>query len=222
MNSFLILLWDEFKGFVKSKIMIALWIGLPVLSIVMYVLSPEGEIFPISLFVGLFVASIGGLLAAVMLSSAMVNELNANVYELYLIRPVKRWQIIMAKYIAVMISLIIASLLSFAVGIIAESIQGSILPTGLIFRLAFEAIVMSIAAMSIACAAGLFIGMLVKSVALAVILSIYLGQQLSLVAILPGVISPNIDPLWFSIGVGFAVTVVILVAGIFVFQKKQF
>ena len=117
MNSLLILLWDEFKGFVKSKIMIALWIGLPVLSIVMYVLSPEGEIFPISLFVGLFVASIGGLLAAVMLSSAMVNELNANVYELYLIRPVKRWQIIMAKYIAVMISLIIASLLSFTLKI---------------------------------------------------------------------------------------------------------
>lgn len=222
MKNLFILIWDEFKGFVKSKIMIALWVGLPVLSIIMYLLSPEGDIFPVSLFVGLFVASIGGLMAAVMLSSTMVNELNANVYDLFLIRPVKRWQIIIAKYIAVMVSLIIASLLSFTVGIIAESIQESIFPTGLIIRMASESLVMSIAAMSIACAAGMFIGMLVKSVALAVILSIYLGQQLSLVAVLPGVLSPNIDPLWFSLEVGFAVTIIILIAEIFVFHKKQF
>jgi ABC-2 type transport system permease protein len=221
LNSFLLLLWDEFKGFAKSKIIIALWIGLPVLSIIMHFLQPATGDFPISLLTGLFVASIGGLLAAVILSSTMVNELSANVYDLYLIRPVKRWQIIVSKYIAVMISLIIAVFLSFAVGLIVDSIRG-LVPAGIFLRFVLDSIVMAIAAMSIACAAGLFLGLVLKSVALAVILSIYLGQQLSLVAILPGVLAPGIDPLWFSLGVGLAATVVILVSGIFVFQKKQF
>ena len=76
--------------------------------------------------------------------------------------------------------------------------------------------------MSIACAAGLVIGMLVKSVALAVILSIYLGQQMSVIAILPGYFLENVDPLIFSIGDGLAATVIFLALGIFVFNKKQF
>jgi len=221
LNSLLLLLWDEFKGFAKSKIMIALWIGLPILSIIMHFLQPATGDFPISLLTGIFVASVGGLLAAVILSSTMVNELGANVYDLYLIRPVKRWQIIVSKYIAVMISLIIAVFLSFAAGLIVDSIRGMV-PTGIFLRFVLDSIIMAIASMSIACAAGLFLGLVIKSVALAVILSIYLGQQLSLVAILPGVLSPSIDPLWFSIGVGIAATVVILAAGIFVYQKKQF
>ena len=66
------------------------------------------------------------------------------------------------------------------------------------------------------------IGMLVKSVAMAVILSIYLGQQLSVIAILPGYFLKNVDPWLFSIGIGLAATVIILALGIFVFQKKQF
>jgi len=221
MNSFFLLLGDEFRGFVKSKIMIALWVGMPVLAIILHFIQPDTEGIPMTLFTGLFIASIGGLLGAVMLSTSLVNELNTNVYDLFLIRPVKRWQIILAKYIAVMVSLIIAVFMSFAVGIIVDSIRGVTI-SGALFSFAFESLIMALAAMSIACAAGLLIGLLIKSVALAVILSIYLGQQLSLVAVLPGALASGIDPLWFSLGVGFAATVVILVAGIFVFQKKQF
>ncbi|MHA1188745.1 MAG: hypothetical protein ACTSSK_18175 [Candidatus Heimdallarchaeota archaeon] len=97
MNSFGILLWDEIRGFVKSKVMIALWVGMPILSIIMHFLQPDTEGIPISIFTGLLAASIGGLLAAVMLSVTMVNELGANVYDLYLIRPVKRWHLIVSN-----------------------------------------------------------------------------------------------------------------------------
>jgi len=92
MNSLFLLLLDEFKGFAKSKIIITLWIGLPIVSIIYHFLTPVTGDFPVSLFLGIIIASIGGLLAAVMLSSAMVNELGANVYDLYLIRPVSNWQ----------------------------------------------------------------------------------------------------------------------------------
>lgn len=224
MKSLFILLWDEFRGFAKSKTMIALWIGMPLVVIVMHFLNPVQGDFPMTLFSGIIIASIGGLLAAVILSSTMANEINANVYALFLIRPVKRWHIVIAKYFAFMFSLTIASLLSFTSGIIVDLIQSS-LPSAIfkeIIRYSFENLLISLSAMSIACAAGLVIGMLVKSVAMAVILSIYLGQQMSVIAILPGYFLENVDPLIFSIGVGLAATVIILSLGIFVFQKKQF
>ena len=224
MKSLFILLWDEFRGFAKSKTVIALWIGMPLVVIVMHFLNPVQGDFPMTLFSGVVIASIGGLLAAVILSSTMANEINANVYALFLIRPVKRWQIIIAKYIAFMFSLTIAALLSFTSGIIVDLIQ-STLPSEVfkaIISYSFENLLISLSAMSIACAAGLVIGMLVKSVAMAVILSIYLGQQLSVIAILPGYFLKNVDPWLFSIGIGLAATVIILALGIFVFQKKQF
>jgi ABC-type transport system involved in multi-copper enzyme maturation permease subunit len=204
--------------------MIAMWIGMPLVVIVMHFLNPVQGDFPMTLFSGIIIASIGGLLAAVILSSTMANEINANVYALFLIRPVKRWQIVIAKYIAFMFSLIIASLLSFTSGIIVDLIRSS-LPSEILkalIRYSFENLLISLSAMSIACAAGLVIGMLVKSVAMAVILSIYLGQQMSVIAILPGYFLENVNPLVFSIGVGLAATVIILSLGIFVFQKKQF
>ncbi|TFF88594.1 MAG: hypothetical protein EU548_08670, partial [Promethearchaeota archaeon] len=68
--------------------MITLWIGFPILSILMHFIQPDTEGIPISVFTGLIVASIGGLLSAVMLSTTIVNEKNARVYDLYLIRPV--------------------------------------------------------------------------------------------------------------------------------------
>ena len=201
-----------------------MWIGMPLVVIVMHLLNPVQGDFPMTLFSGIIIASIGGLLAAVILSSTMANEINANVYALFLIRPVKRWHIVIAKYLAFMFSLTIASLLSFTSGIIVDLIRSS-LPSAIfkeLIRYSFENLLISLSAMSIACAAGLVIGMLVKSVAMAVILSIYLGQQLSVIAILPGYFLNNIDPLIFSIGVGLAATVIILALGIFVFNKKQF
>ncbi|MHA1199231.1 MAG: ABC transporter permease [Candidatus Heimdallarchaeaceae archaeon] len=228
MKSLFLLLWDEFKGYTKSKTIIALWIGMPLVVIIIHLLTPNQSDFPITIVSGFLIMNIGGLLAAVILSSTMTNEITKNVYAMFLIRPVKRWHIIISKYIAFMISLTIASLLSFAVGIIMDLIQFSdeisTLPEffKLIMNMSFENLLISLSAMSIACAAGLLIGMLVKSVAMSVILSIYLGQQMSQLAVLPGFFLENIDPLYFSLGIGFAATVVILALGIFIFKRKQF
>ncbi len=228
MKSLFLLLWDEFKGYAKSKTIIALWVGMPIVVIIIHLLTPDQSDFPITIVSGFLIMNIGGLLAAVILSSTMTNEITKNVYAMFLIRPVKRWHIIMSKYLAFMLSLAIASLLSFAVGIIMDLIQFSDEITAFpdffkyIMEMSFENLLISLCAMSIACAAGLLIGMLVKSVAMSVILSIYLGQQVSQLAVLPGFFLENIDPLYFSLGVGFAATVVILALGMFVFHKKQF
>ncbi|MCE7743034.1 MAG: ABC transporter permease subunit [Candidatus Heimdallarchaeota archaeon] len=228
MKSLFLLLWDEFKGYAKSKTIIALWIGMPLVVIIIHLLSTNQGDFPITIFSGFLIMNIGGLLAAVILSSTMTNEITKNVYAMFLIRPVKRWHLIISKYLAFMFALTIASFLSFAVGIIMDLIKFSDEISSLpeffnqIMKMSFENLLISLAAMSIACAAGLLIGMLVKSVAMSVILSIYLGQQMSQLAVLPGFFLENIDPLYFSLGIGFAATVVILALGIFIFQRKQF
>lgn len=219
--SFFLLFWDEIRGFIKSKVMIALWIGLPLLSIIMHFIQPNTEGMPISIFTGLLVASIGGLLAAVMLSTTMVNELNARVYDLYLIRPVKRWHLIIAKYLAVFLCLTVATFLSLAVGLLIDHFTIG-LPPDTIIKDTLGSLAVSLAAMAISSAAGILIGILVNSVALAAILSIYLGQQLSLVAVLPGIFFETINPIWFSIGIGVAVSAIILIVEIIVFNKKQF
>ena len=91
---------DELRGFYKSKIMVVLWVGMPLMSILMHFIQPDADGMPVSFLTGLLVASIGGLLAAVMLSTTMVNELGANVYELFLVRPVKRAYILLAKLLS--------------------------------------------------------------------------------------------------------------------------
>jgi len=40
MNSLALLYVDEFKGFTKSRVMLALWVGLPVLALILHAWSP--------------------------------------------------------------------------------------------------------------------------------------------------------------------------------------
>jgi ABC-2 type transport system permease protein len=221
MNNFFLLLGDEIRGFIKSRIMLALWIGMPVLMIFLYFIQPDTEGIPLTLFSGIIISSIGGLLAAVILSTSIVSEKNNNVYDLFLIRPVKRWNIILAKYFAVIICLTVATILSFAIGLVIDIINNA-LPTGEILLEFLESIVMSVAAMSISCVMGILIGLLVKSVALAAILAIYLGQQLSVVAVLPAVFFLNISSYVFSVGIGLSVTILVLFIDMIIFSKKQF
>lgn len=219
--SFGILFVDEIRGFIKSKVMIALWIGFPLFSMLMHFIQPDTEDIPLSILTGLFVASIGGLLAAVILSTSIVNEKNAKVYDLYLIRPVKRWHLILSKYLAVYLCLTIATFISLGIGLLIDYFSIG-LPSSTIIVETLESLAISLAAMSISSAAGILIGIIVNNVALAAILSIYLGQQISLVAVLPGILFDSINGLYFSIGVGVGLTIVILIVEIVVFNKKQF
>ena len=68
-----ILLSDELRGFYRSRVMLFLWVGLPVLAVVFYVWSPDtgGEI-ALSALVSLLVSSLSG--RAVRHDVAMTGE----------------------------------------------------------------------------------------------------------------------------------------------------
>jgi len=76
--------------------------------------------------------------------------------------------------------------------------------------------------MSITCSIGIFFGVLVSSVPLAAILSVYLGSQLSSIIILPTFFIEILNPGILALSLGVVITIVIMSINVIVFSKKQF
>ena len=217
--SFILLFLDELKGYAKSKVMIVLWFGLPLLSFLVHFL-PSQEDLPISYLVAIVVSSIGGTLSGIMLSTSIVSEKNRHVYDLFLIRPVKRYNLLLVKFFAVFLCLTVAVLISLIVGLIVDAITIE-LPKNLM-DLIFDSLIISMSSMAITCSIGIFFGVLVNSVPVAAILSVYLGSQLSSLLILPTFLIPGLDPQILAIILGISVTTTMMLINIILFNRKQF
>jgi len=76
-----LLFTDELRGFYKSKVMIFLWIGLPIIALLFRFTTAgsTGQELPFTLISSLVVSSIGGTLSAVMLAVFIINEKNRHV-----------------------------------------------------------------------------------------------------------------------------------------------
>ena len=153
--------------------MIVLWFGLPLLSFLMHFIQPETEGLPISFLVALLVSSIGGTLSAIMLSTSIVGEKNRHVYELFLVRPVKRCSLLLAKFFAVYLCLIIAVAISLIVGIVIDGFTIGI-PENFLSDI-FNSLVTGLSSMAITCSIGILFGVITSSIPVAAILSVYLG-----------------------------------------------
>ena len=211
---------DEFKGYFQSKVILILWIGLPLISLFMHFI-PSNEEIPISSLAALVVASVGGTLSAVMISTTTVNEMNQDVYSLFLVRPVKRYELLLAKFLAVYTCIVIATGLSVTSGLIIDILTKG-MPQQVLLEETIESVAIAMAAMGIATSAGLLIGSNTNSVAIAAILSIYLGNQLSMISILPGIFLRDwINPIIFSILIGVITTTAFLIATVILFTRKQ-
>ena len=215
-----LLIKDEFKGFYKSKVMLVLWIGMPLISLLLHYLQPDTEGIPLSILVGLMVSSLSGTLAAVMLSTTIVSEKDRHVYDLFLIRPVKRWNLMFAKLIAVYLCIMIATVLSVLVGIVFDLIKTDI-PIETLLDGVWDSLAFSLSAMAISCSISILIGILVNSTMMAAILAIYIGNQLSLVAVLPGIFFENINTVAYALIVGLIFTILVNTATALVLQRKS-
>ena len=219
--SLLLLFMDEWKGYAKSKVMIVLWFGMPILSFLLQFINPANmEGLPISLLVSIVVTSIGGTLSAIMLSTSIVSEKNRHVYELFLIRPVRRSSLILAKFIAVYSCLIIAILISLSIGLIIDGITGNL--TGIEWEGTINSLIIGLSSMAITCSIGIFFGVLVSSVPVAAILSVYLGSQLSTLIILPTILIEGLNPQLLALTIGITLTTGIMILNLILFNKKQF
>ncbi|MFW9988414.1 MAG: ABC transporter permease [Candidatus Odinarchaeota archaeon] len=219
--SLFLIFFDELKGYAKSKVMIVLWFGLPLLSFLIQFISPNDlEGMPISFLVSILVSSIGGTLSAIMLSTSIVSEKNRHVYELFLIRPVRRSSLILAKYLAVYLCLVIAISISLILGLGIDAFTGDLKENYL--NITFESLIIGISSMSITCSIGIFFGVLVSSVPLAAILSVYLGSQLSTIIILPTMFFEMLNPIVLALSLGITITIIMMSINILLFSKQQF
>lgn len=221
MNSLALLYLDEFKGFTKSKVILALWVGLPLLGLVLHVWSPSMEdSMPLSAFTALLVSSISGTLASAMLAVSIINERSRHVYELFLIRPMQRRDLLLAKFLAVYTGLVIAVVLALLVGFAFDYIDRGEIPATLL-RDTLKSAGLSLSMTAIASAVGVLIGVVSTSVLLGVILVIYGGNQIVAVAMLPVLIDfSGSSPVIFA---GAALIAgVVLYGSTLLFNRQQF
>jgi ABC-2 type transport system permease protein len=187
MNALALLYVDEFKGFTKSRVMLALWVGLPLLAVILHAWSPaiEGGM-PLSAFTALIISSISGTLASAMLAVSIIHERSRHVYELFLIRPMQRRDILLAKFLAVYTGLAIAVVLAVLVGFAFDYVDRGAIPSTLWIN-TLKSVALSLSMTAIASAMGVLIGVISTSVLLGVILVIYGGNQIVGVVMLPAI-----------------------------------
>jgi len=212
-----ILFKDELNGFYRSKVMLTLWVGLPAMVLLLYGLSPDLDGISISSFVALMIGSLGGALASIMIVISILNDREKGTYDLFFVRPIRRRNMVIAKFAAVFLCVAIASMLAIVAGTFADAlvnateISDSILIIGDTFLTAMSM-------MAISCAAGVLIGVFAPSVLVGILLVLYGGNQLAVIVLMPILTGGN--DILFTVGVGAILSVSLLVMSAFFFEKR--
>ena len=220
--NFPLILKDELNGFYKSWAMIFLWIGLPLLSIFIHISIPNQAGFgSLSILTALILTSIASLISSSMLAANIINEKDTNVYTLFLIRPIKRWQLIISKFLSVYICVSIALIISIMIGITIDYIETPHL-FEFILDYVINPFIMIFAIMLISSAFGTLVGVLSPSIVVGVIIVIFVGQYVSYIPTAISFLLNIGDPLVMVIVTSIITAAVLLGIAILVFSRKQF
>ncbi len=213
---------DELRGFYKSKVMLFLWIGLPVIAILFRFVqsSTTGQDIPFTVISTLVVSSLAGTLASVMLAVSIINEKNKNVYELFLIRPLKRRDLVLAKFLSVYLCVVVASMISVLVGVTTDYLTTGVL-AATILDSTVQSLTTSLSMLAVACSAGVLIGVASPSVMVGAILVIYGGNQISALPLIPTILNISYAAL-FTMGLSLLTCVLLLGLAVVLFERKQF
>jgi ABC-2 type transport system permease protein len=217
--SFGILFMDELNGFYRSKVMVALWIGLPVMALLLYLIVPDIEGMPITQFTALLVSSIGGLLTSVLIVVNILNEKEKKVYDLFMVRPIHRGNLLLAKFSAVYLCVMVASLVAVLLSAGLDAVTND-LDAGALLSSLGDSLIITASMMAINCSAGMLIGVFANSVLVGVLLVIFGSNQLSSLVLLP-MIAP-VGEMWMTGLAAIGISIVLLVGAVLVFNRKEF
>jgi ABC-2 type transport system permease protein len=217
-----LLYFDELKGFYKSKVMLFLWAGLPIVAFLFRFIQYDstGQVISFTVISALVVSSLAGTLAAVMLAVSIINEKNRHVYELFLIRPLKRRDIVLAKFLSVYTCVTLASLIAVAVSVVADYLTANAFPATILNDTA-QSLAISLSMVAVSCSAGVLIGIASPSVLVGAILVIYGGNQISVIPLVPTMLNLP-EATLFTIALAAAVAVSLLAGAVALFERKQF
>ena len=212
---------DEMKGFYKSKVMVFLWFGLPLMSLLLHLWYPDtGSEISFTTVSALLVSSLGGTLASVMLAVSIINEKNRRVYDLFLIRPIKRRDLLFAKFLAIYTCIAIASILALMLGMGIDYAMHGGTPAQML-KGAGESMTISLSMMAISSSVGIVIGVASPSVLVGAILVVYGGNQISIIPTIPTLLKIS-NPIPFTVALGIVITMIFLALSVVIFNKKQF
>jgi ABC-2 type transport system permease protein len=216
--SLTLLFRDELNGFYRSKVMMALWIGLPVMALALYLLVSDTGGIPVSQFTALLVSSIGGLLTSAMIVVTILKEKEERVYDLFLVRPVKRRDILLSKFLAIYLCVIVAALLAIFLSAMVDAALNGYDLIGTITALG-DSVLIALSMMAISCSVGLMIGVLANSVLVGILLVLYGGNQLSSLVVLP--ILMDLGEMWMAVAFAIVITSAMLIGSVLLFQRKE-
>jgi len=218
--NFSLLFSDELRGFYKSKVMMFLWVGLPVVAVLVRFLPTTGQEIPFTAVSAIVVSSLAGTLASVMLAVSIINEKNRNVYQLFLIRPINRRDILVAKFLAIYVCVVIASLIAIIVGIAGDYFTTGRIPEAVLAN-TVETLAISFSMLAVSSAVGALIGVAAPSVLVGAILVIYGGNQISILPLIPTLLNIG-NSVLITVGLAIAISIVLLLLALKLFDVKQF
>ena len=224
-----LLVRDELYGFAKSKVMIVLWVLLPLMAIGGYLVIPAdalmgedgGPKMSATAFMGFLMSSIAGTVAALMVAVDIISEKNRKVYELFVIRPIRREAIIWAKFIAVFGCVAVACVLSIAAGLGVDAARGATI-TGEMFRDIGKSVLSLVGVIALSATVGVFFGVVAKTILVAVILILYVGQNLAIIPMLPMYLGLLPNQFWLVMLISGVLAALLLWASGVLFRRTEY
>jgi ABC-type transport system involved in multi-copper enzyme maturation permease subunit len=221
-----LLVRDELIGFARSKVMLVLWGILPCIAVAGFLLLPARAFggarayLTATTFMSLIESSVAGTVAALMIGVDIVSERNRNVYTLLVIRPIRREAIIVAKFLAVFGCVAVACIVSLLLGIVVDMARG-VPPTAASLYDTGKALVSMTAVVGMSTAAGALFGVLARSILVAVILVLYVGQNITVVPMLPTYFGVLPDRFWLFMVISFALVAILIWLAGRAFRRAQ-
>jgi ABC-type transport system involved in multi-copper enzyme maturation permease subunit len=189
-----ILFRDELIGYARSKVIVVMWVLLPALAIAGYLLLPDRvmmersgatkDMVSATAFMAILMSSLAGTVTALLVAVDIVSERNRKVYELFVIRPLKRDRIIWAKFFAVFTTVSLGCVVALLAGIVVDALRGHA-PSGQAFIDLAQPLAMLLGTIAVSAGVGCVFGVLSRSILVAVLLILYVGQNLAIVPMLP-------------------------------------
>ena len=227
MNKTWILFKDELNGFAKSSVMIGMWIGMPLLGMLLYftmpkemLMGPGLKTMPMSALFGFILSSLAATLGGTMTAIEIVNEKNKKVYDMFVIRPIRRGALMTAKFFAVFLCVTVALAISLGLGLVIDFLRGVPI-SPLMLDGMLNSFLSSAGVIAVATAGGVLIGVASNSVLMAVMLVWFGSQNLTIIPALPGLIGfPEYT--WIATLLTAILTAVLLFLASLIFRKMEF
>jgi ABC-2 type transport system permease protein len=209
---------DELNGFYRSKVMLALWVGLPAMAVLLYFLVDDIEGMPITVFTGLLVSSIGGLLTSVLIVVNILNEREKKVYDLFIIRPIRRENLLLAKFGAVFLCVMVASFIAITLAAVLDSATEGYNVQEILSSMK-DSLLITVSIMAINCSAGVLIGVFAPNMLVGILLVLFGANQLSSLVLLPMI--TGWGEMWMAGLASIFISVALLFGAALVFRRKE-